>query len=187
MSATKSFEKKVLHCVDARTYVRIVEKVSEKGYLSDGRMSLSSKTFENHPDYVFLVSARLCGERRHIHEFVQIEDKNLSESFKTLVSRDLEQAMTKDNYSSDSLVQEYQLSVVGANPTIITTSRTPYGSVLTVFIGAILSVILIEWGSLAKILIMLERWLQPSLSHSFSALFFFWSLWKRVSRVNTEP
>lgn len=131
MSASKSFEKKVLHCVDARTYVRIVEKKSEEGYLSDGRPSLSSKTFENHPNYIFLVSARLCGERKHIHEFVQIEDKNLSESYKTLVARDLEQAMTKDNYNSDSLVQEYELSVVGSNPTIITTSRTPYSSVFT--------------------------------------------------------
>lgn len=131
MSTSKSFEKKVLHCVDARTYVRVVEKKSEEGYLSDSRMSLSSKTFENHPSYVFLVSARLCGERKHIHEFIQLEDKNLSESYKTLVSRDLEQAMTKDNYNSDSLIQEYQLSVVGANPTIITTSRTPYESVFT--------------------------------------------------------
>lgn len=114
MSTVKSFEKKAAYCASTKQFIRIVPKKSgEDGYLSDGRMTLSSKTFENNSDYIFLLSARLAGTEAHIREFLSNESSVLSEKYVELVELDLKQALTKDNYKSESVVQEYQLVTTG--------------------------------------------------------------------------
>ena len=94
-----SFEHKVMTCLGVSSYLQISDKESgESGFIVKGRLNLSSRTFDNHPEYLVLPSSRLIGKKRHLEGFLR--DLDASEEYKSVVRREISDPLSVDNYKS---------------------------------------------------------------------------------------